>query len=73
MTAAGIYLFYKFHKYYMWHKHAANYLDYTSEEEQARIAKANKRNFGYNLRYVPTLEISRKMEMYEELGGIGHD
>ena len=69
MTAAAIYLFYKTHKYYMWHKHSANYLDYTNEEQQARIASANKRNFGYNTRYVPTLPISKKLQMYTELGG----
>ena len=69
MSATAIYLFYKIHKYYMWHKYSANYLDYTSHEEQERIAKAHKRDFGFNRRYKPTLEISKKWEMYNELGG----
>ena len=69
MTVTGIYLFSIYHNYFMWHRSAAFYLDSTSQEEQARIAKANKRNFGFNLRYKPQLEISKKREMYEELGG----
>ena len=69
MTAAGLYLFSILHNYYMWHRSAAFQLDSISQAEQARIARENKRNFGFNLRYNPTLEISKKREMYDELGG----
>ena len=70
MTAAVIGLFYKTHKYYMWHKHMANELDNTESFAKAEaIAQRNKRNFGYNTRYNPTLETSRKRIMYNELGG----
>ena len=70
MTAAVIFIYYKFHKYYFWHKHSVRWLEAMDEEESRKHAASEKRGWGfYRTRYRPTLEISRKAEMYRELGG----
>ena len=69
MTAGTIFLYYKFHKYYLWPKHAANNLGKKSYEEREALAQRNKRNFGFFQRYKPSLEISTRRNMYIELGG----
>ena len=69
MTAVTIWLGYKLHYYYVWQKHAANHLDNIDHNVQEETARLNRRQFGFNNRYVPKLPISKRMEMYQELGG----
>ena len=69
MSSVAIFLLYKIHMHYMWHKHAVNQLEAMSDEELTLIAEKNKRDFGFTKRYTPTLEISTKRKMYKELGG----
>ena len=53
----------------MWHKHVSRWEDQKDPDQLEREAQARKRNFGFNKRYLPTLEISMKKQMYDELGG----
>ena len=38
MTASVIFIYYKFHKYYFWHKHSVDWLEAMDEEESRRHA-----------------------------------
>ena len=69
MTSVGVWMYWCFHRYYFFGKTAALWQDSMSEEEKIELAEANKRSWGYGQFYKPTLEISMKKKLYEELGG----
>ncbi len=68
MTVVGGACVFIYYRYYFFGKIQSNWMDRIPEEKQIEIAKINKRNFGYENHYVPTLEISIKKKIQESMG-----
>ena len=57
---AVIFCYWAFHRYYFFGKEAVKKQRLYSEEEHLRRAALNKHNYGFQFKYQPTLERSRK-------------
>lgn len=68
LGSIAIWAYWLFHRYYFFGKHAVQGQRSVSEEENLRRAEHNKRNFGFQFTYTPTLERSRKRQIMELLG-----
>eukprot|EP01017_Pseudomicrothorax_dubius_P035511 TRINITY_DN497_c0_g1_i1.p1 TRINITY_DN497_c0_g1~~TRINITY_DN497_c0_g1_i1.p1 ORF type:complete len:162 (+),score=48.62 TRINITY_DN497_c0_g1_i1:28-513(+) len=68
MTAVGLFLFANAYRYYFHGKIAAYWRKVIPEEEWVRRAELDKRNWGYNAIYRPTIARSRKRVIMELLG-----
>ena len=60
VAGVAIGCYYAFHRYYFFGKEAAKNQRRQSVAENERRAALNRRNFGFQDRYEPTLERSRK-------------
>ena len=68
MTIAGAGLYFIFYRYYFFGKIQSNWIDSIPEEKQIELANVNKRDWGYNQHYKPSLEISMRKRIKEVLG-----
>ena len=66
--ATVIWAYWLFHRYYFFGKDAVKSQRGVPEAEQIRRANLNKRYFGFQTQYQPTLERSRKRMIMELLG-----
>ena len=67
-TALGIWLYAIMYRYYFFGKIQAYWQTTIPDEEWQRRAQENKRDWGYNAIYRPTLARSKKRQLMEALG-----
>ena len=68
MTVVGASCYFIFYRYYFFGKIQSNWMDKIPEEKQEKLASINKRNWGYDTHYEPTLDISMRKKIRESLG-----
>lgn len=69
MGATFIGMYFLLHRYYFFGKHTAMAQRSVAPEEWQKRADDNKRDWGYNSFYKPTLPISYKLKIQEVMGG----